>query len=185
MRRTLLYALMAVVAALVLSACGTHDDTTDLPNEDDPEIQRGALLFHQRCQSCHTLSVVGGVGSAFRVNDREYKDGPNFNQRVVTYDQVLYAIRNGGFSSGPMPQNIVVGENAEAVAKFLAKYSGGDVGRATTGPEPGKDPAGVVGESPVEQEDTDVQGEEIPPSDEPPPPAARDIPSNSQPDITP
>ena len=35
----------------------------------------------------------------------------------------LYAIRNGGFSSGPMPQNIVVGEEAEAVAEFLAKYS--------------------------------------------------------------
>ena len=39
---------------------------------------------------------------------------------------MLYAIRNGGFSSGPMPQNIVVGEDAEAVADFIAKYSGKD-----------------------------------------------------------
>jgi hypothetical protein len=37
---------------------------------------------------------------------------------------VLFAIRNGGFSSGPMPQDIVVGEEAEKVADFVAKYSG-------------------------------------------------------------
>ena len=38
--------------------------------------------------------------------------------------EVLYAIRNGGFSGAIMPQNIVTGEDAQAVARFLAKYSG-------------------------------------------------------------
>ena len=38
---------------------------------------------------------------------------------------MLYAIRNGGFSSSPMPQNIVTGEDAQKVAEFVAKYSGG------------------------------------------------------------
>jgi hypothetical protein len=37
---------------------------------------------------------------------------------------VLYAIRNGGFSGAIMPENIVVGKDAQAVAEFLAKYSG-------------------------------------------------------------
>ena len=41
-------------------------------------------------------------------------------------DQVLYAIYNGGYSSGPMPQDIVTGAEAEAVAEFVAKYSGRD-----------------------------------------------------------
>ena len=50
-------------------------------------------------------------------------DGPNFNQRKEERDQVLYAIANGGFSSGPMPQDILVGEDAEKVADFVAKYS--------------------------------------------------------------
>jgi hypothetical protein len=45
---------------------------------------------------------------------------------------VLYAIRNGGFSSGPMPQDIVVGEEAEKVADFVAKYSGSEVSQAPT-----------------------------------------------------
>ena len=66
-------------------------------------------------------------GSTTNVRTREYKDGPNFDQRKVTANCALYAIRNGGFSSGPMPQNIVVGEEAEALAEFLAKYSGKDV----------------------------------------------------------
>ena len=38
---------------------------------------------------------------------------------------MLYAIRNGGFSSGPMPQNILTGEDAQKVAEFVAEYSGG------------------------------------------------------------
>ena len=37
---------------------------------------------------------------------------------------MLYAIRNGGFSGAIMPQNIVVGDDAQEVAQFLAKYSG-------------------------------------------------------------
>ena len=93
----------------------------------------GAELFHERCSGCHTLDAAGAEGSATLVNDREYKDGPNFNQRKETKDQVLYAIENGGFSSGPMPQDIVVGEEAEKIADFVSKYSGKDRA-AETGP---------------------------------------------------
>ncbi len=64
-------------------------------------------------------------GSNTSVKTREIKDGPNFNDRTETEEEVLYAIRNGGFSSGPMPQNIVTGEEAEKVAAFVAEYSGG------------------------------------------------------------
>jgi hypothetical protein len=42
----------------------------------------------------------------------------------VPKDDALYAIRNGGFSGAIMPANIVVGEDADAVAEFLAEYSG-------------------------------------------------------------
>ena len=55
---------------------------------------------------------------------REYKDGPNFDQRKENEQDVLYALRNGGFSSGPMPQDIVTGSSAQRVADFVAKYSG-------------------------------------------------------------
>jgi hypothetical protein len=57
------------------------------------------------------------------VRTREYKDGPNFDQRHETVNCVLFAIRNGGFSGGPMPQNIVTGPEAQAVAQFVAENS--------------------------------------------------------------
>jgi mono/diheme cytochrome c family protein len=84
----------------------------------------GAELFAQRCGGCHTLATAGTQGSATKVRDRERVDGPNFNVRCETTDQVLYAIRNGGFSGAIMPENIVVGKDADAVAAFLAKYAG-------------------------------------------------------------
>jgi hypothetical protein len=37
---------------------------------------------------------------------------------------VLYAIENGGFSGAIMPQNVVVGQDAVDVAKFVATYAG-------------------------------------------------------------
>ena len=41
---------------------------------------------------------------------------------------MLFAIRNGGFSGAIMPANIVTGEEADAVATFLEKYSGRESG---------------------------------------------------------
>ena len=121
MRRPfVLLALAALAAGLV--ACGSEELSL---SKSDPDYL-GAELFVQRCSGCHTLKVAGTQGSAVKANKREYKDGPNFDQRQEDKEQVLYAIRNGGFSSGPMPQNIVVGEEAEAVANFVAKYSGKD-----------------------------------------------------------
>jgi mono/diheme cytochrome c family protein len=119
MRRPLLLLALPVVAAAAV-ACGSEeiDVAQDSPNYN------GAKIFHERCAGCHSLNVVGAQGSAVDPNQREYKDGPNFDQREENYDQVLYAIRNGGFSSGPMPQDIVVGEEADAVAEFVGKYSG-------------------------------------------------------------
>lgn len=84
----------------------------------------GAVLFKQHCSGCHTLSVVGAEGSATAIVDRLRNQGPNFNLRKETVQTVLYAIRNGGFSGQIMPQNLVVGKEAEEVARFLAHYAG-------------------------------------------------------------
>jgi mono/diheme cytochrome c family protein len=127
MRRRLIVAL-ALAAAPFAGACG--EQGIELA-KSDPDYE-GAKIFEQRCSGCHTLSVAGTQGSAVEANSREYKDGPNFDQRREERDQVLYAIFNGGFSSGPMPQDIVVGEDAEKVADFIAKYSGREASTAPT-----------------------------------------------------
>ena len=138
MTRRLLIALVAPFA-LVAGACGEKSIALD---KDDP-LYDSAVVFQQRCSGCHTLDAVGGEGSAIKANSRERKDGPNFNTRKEDYQSVLYALRNGGFSSGPMPQNIVVGKEAEMLACFVAKYSGSDVSRsATPGLKPPTDTQG-------------------------------------------
>ena len=119
-RRALLITTLIAAAAGGIAACGEEGISASLPPTEHP----AAVLFDQRCSGCHTLKVAGTQGSATNVRTREYKDGPNFDQRKETRNCVLYAIRNGGFSSGPMPQDIVTGAQAVALADFLAKYSG-------------------------------------------------------------
>jgi mono/diheme cytochrome c family protein len=135
LRRRLMLGPAVAAAAAGLVACGSQG--ISVPENESAQVKEGAEIFAQRCGGCHTLAAAGTDGSAVDPNDRELKDGPNFNQRKEEYDQVLYAIRNGGFSSGPMPQNIVVGKEAEAVARFLEKYSGKE---ADTPPSPGQEP---------------------------------------------
>ena len=116
--------LALAVAATVLGAGACGEQGIQLA-ESDPNYE-GAKLFQQNCSGCHTIDAAGTQGSAADANGREYVDGPNFEARKEDVEQVLYAIRNGGFSSGPMPQDILVGEEAQKVAEFVAAYSGGE-----------------------------------------------------------
>ncbi|MDX6590542.1 MAG: hypothetical protein QOI84_1816 [Solirubrobacterales bacterium] len=120
---------MVVAAVLGLTACGFGKEGISVPN-DDPNHE-GAVLFSTHCSGCHTLSAAGTQGSG---NRGERTQGPNLNERTETYDDALFAIQNGGFSGAIMPQNIVVGKEAEAVAEFVAKYAGKD---AESSPRPG------------------------------------------------
>jgi mono/diheme cytochrome c family protein len=117
--------MLAVATALLalaggISACGSQG--ISVPKSSP--YYRGAVLFRDHCSGCHTLAVVGAEGSATSIKDRVKTNGPNFNIRKENEEQVLYAIRNGGFSGAIMPENLVVGDDAKDIAKFLAQYSG-------------------------------------------------------------
>jgi len=107
----------AVAASLVLGACGTQGISVSESSSD----YSGALLFSERCAGCHTLTPAGTQGSDAR-NVRA--EGPNLDQRTESRSQVLFAIRNGGFSGSIMPANVVVGTEAQEVAEFVSKYAG-------------------------------------------------------------
>jgi len=132
MRPALVIAIL-VAAALGLSACGFGEEKISVA-ENDPNYN-GAVLFATHCSGCHTLSAAGTQGSG---NRGERTQGPNLNQREETFDDALFAIQNGGFSGAIMPQNIVVGEEAKEVAKFVAKYAGSE---AEQSPRPGESKA--------------------------------------------
>ncbi len=112
--------LVLLVCASAVGACGSQG----VQIASNSPYRRGAVLFRDHCSGCHTLSLVGAQGSATSIANRVRTNGPNFNIRKENAEQVLYAIRNGGFSGAIMPENIVVGKEAQEVAAFLARYSG-------------------------------------------------------------
>ncbi len=122
--KILVLSAAATSVAAVTAACGTQRIEV---SDSQTQLHRGALLFNQRCAGCHTLAAAATYGSAPNVRTAQANSGPNFNQRCERpVDRVLYAIENGGFSGAYMPQNIVVGQDAKDVAKFVATYAGRD-----------------------------------------------------------
>ena len=113
---------MLIAVAAALAACGSEGISSKVTSP----YKRGAVLFADRCGGCHTLGAAGTQGTSDNKKDRERTDGPNLNKRRETVSCVLYAIRNGGFSGAIMPQNIVTGPQAQAVAAFVAKYAGAE-----------------------------------------------------------
>jgi mono/diheme cytochrome c family protein len=112
----------AVAVAAITAACGTQRIAVP---KSQAQLHSGAELFKQRCSGCHSLSYAAANGSAPNVRTAQATSGPNFNQRCERpVDRVLYAIENGGFSGAYMPQNVVVGQDALDVAKFVATYAG-------------------------------------------------------------
>jgi mono/diheme cytochrome c family protein len=116
-------AILCALAAAVAAGCGGE---IEVP-EEQTAAREGAELFYERCSGCHSLDAANAYGSKppGALQGGERTNGPNFNVRQVSRDDALFAIRNGGFSGSIMPANIVVGEDAERVADFLAEYSGG------------------------------------------------------------
>ena len=117
----------ALCCAALLAACGSDDDENTNAEERttpqaaveeqplDPIEERGRELFVANCGACHTLDAAGTQGAI----------GPNLNEAQVDEAEVLAVIANGGKGSGNMPANLVTGEDAEAVAAFVASSGPG------------------------------------------------------------
>lgn len=105
-----------VVPALILSgreeAAG---GTGALQNEPlSEQADRGKTLFQQQCASCHTLAAVNARGVT----------GPSLDEiGEVTPDRIESAIRVGGTGQNRMPAMLLEGEEAEAVAAYVAKVA--------------------------------------------------------------
>jgi mono/diheme cytochrome c family protein len=134
--KALLLVLALSATPALVSACGSEGVQVN---------DRGAHIFAERCSGCHTLSAAGTHGSA-----GERISGPNLDYRKETTTTARYAIENGGFSGAIMPQNIVVGKDAQDVAAFVAKYAGTKA-KSPPSPNPNNEVtppnAGVTGQS--------------------------------------
>ena len=88
--------------------------------------KQGREIFGQRCGLCHTLAAANAVG----------KVGPNLDVIQPTEQLVLHTITYGCLQNPPsgsqqnclgegtMPANIIQGQQATDVAKFVARVAG-------------------------------------------------------------
>jgi cytochrome c553 len=73
-----------------------------------------ASTFASTCGSCHTLAAA----------DTDATVGPNLDDLQPDSAMVMAAIENGGAGSGVMPAGLLSGEEAQAVADYVAKSAG-------------------------------------------------------------
>jgi mono/diheme cytochrome c family protein len=110
-------ALGVAVPAAVIAARGESEGAVG--SLRDKEItgkeEEGKELFIQTCKSCHTLAAVNAHGVT----------GPNLDELGgLDKQRVLQAIKRGGTGSGRMPAELLDGEDAEAVAIYVADVAG-------------------------------------------------------------
>ncbi len=106
-----------VTPALAISA--KHDALGGVgPLRNEPakgQLERGKQLFREVCASCHTLDAVQAKGVV----------GPNLDQLAPLDEaRVLRAIRIGGSGQGRMPAGLLSGDEARAVAAYVARVAG-------------------------------------------------------------
>jgi mono/diheme cytochrome c family protein len=78
------------------------------------EEKEGRVLFAERCATCHTLKDAGAVG----------KVGPNLDVLAPPEALTISAIKQGRAGKGQMPAQLLEGDEAKKVAKYLAKVAG-------------------------------------------------------------
>jgi mono/diheme cytochrome c family protein len=114
--------LLLLGIAIPVYAINTDKDRNSIPEANVAELtplqEKGRELFGQRCRNCHTLKAANATG----------KIGPTLDEPPRPKALVLDAIEKGrAAGNGNMPAQVYEGEEAEAVAEFVAVASGGEV----------------------------------------------------------
>ena len=123
-------ALIVLGVLIPVSIFAADKDKSTYPQRglhDMTELQRhGQELFGQQCRRCHTLAASDAVATV----------GPNLDQLRPPKALVLDAIEKGrARGNGQMAANLVEGEDAEAVAQYVALAVGEDPNPPAEAPE--------------------------------------------------
>ena len=107
---------IAIPAVVIAGREGKEGNTGALANNvPSDQLQDGKNLFQATCATCHSLKAINARGVT----------GPNLDEiGEVTEKRILDAIKNGGTGQRKMPANLLQGENAEAVAAYVAHVAG-------------------------------------------------------------
>jgi cbb3-type cytochrome c oxidase subunit III len=134
---------LAALVALAAAGCGSEGRVAE-----PGSTSRGKELFVEKCGQCHQLAdaqtagVIGpNLDDAFD-DIRERKGFGESTIRDVVRGQIAYPVVNPPTGEPGMPANLVTGDDADAVATYVAAVAGvpvqgGDGGgvEATSGEE--------------------------------------------------
>jgi cytochrome c6 len=109
-------AVFALAAALLAGGCGTGG----ISKAGDTD--RGKKLFLDKCSRCHTLSAAGTHGNQGPNLDDAFAYARRQGFKPVTIEQVVRDQIE--LAVPPMPQNLVTGSDADAVAAYVALVAG-------------------------------------------------------------
>jgi mono/diheme cytochrome c family protein len=142
--------VLALAVGLLGAGCGTGAFAEGSANTSD-----GAKLFQQKCGSCHTLAAAGTKGQigpnlddAFRASRRDGLGESSI--REVVLGQIKYPGRpTDAKRFVAMPPNLVTGDDAVAVAAYVAAMAGNPaahpvVGGGGGGQATGNDPKALM-----------------------------------------
>src|SRR4051794_9722888 len=112
-------ALIVLGFAVPAAVIATNKNSNDIPHAGITNLtaaeQHGQELFGRRCGLCHTLKAANAVARV----------GPNLDNLAPNEKLVLDAITKGRSNgNGQMPAQIYTGQDAQDVAKFVAKAVG-------------------------------------------------------------
>ena len=115
---SLFYVALGVAVPIAIEL-GNHDSASARVGGTSVHLtaqeRAGREIFGSRCASCHTLAAANADG----------KVGPNLDQLRPPEALVLDAVDKGRQrGSGTMPAGIVQGQDAQAVAAFVAQVAG-------------------------------------------------------------
>ncbi len=119
-------ALLILGTAGLLAGCGGAQSALD-----SADTAAGKTLFTKSCAGCHTLQDAGSTSpigpdldDAFRASREQGFEETQFYGVVHRWIQEAPQPPLPGSYPVPMPQNLVVGADAENVAAYVAKVAG-------------------------------------------------------------
>jgi cbb3-type cytochrome c oxidase subunit III len=117
-------ALLALATALLAAGCGTGGISKA------GDTSQGKQLFLAKCSGCHTLADAGSHGSSGPNLDDAFAYSRKQGFKQVTIEQVVRDQIE--LAVPPMPQNLVKGADADAVASYVAMVAGKPVAAKNT-----------------------------------------------------
>jgi cbb3-type cytochrome c oxidase subunit III len=108
-------ALVVLATALLAAGCGTGGIS-----KGDPD--QGKKLFLDKCGGCHTLADAGTHGTQGPNLDDAFASSLKQGVEQVTIEQVVRDQIE--LAVPPMPQDLVTGSDADAVAAYVAAVAG-------------------------------------------------------------